>query len=202
MCFQQCLKHSQSSGSVSVCASPCPGEEAGLEAPGHRARGRRALTWGRAREHRLLHSYASLWRPSSLRARALRNSARMFSPSRPSAFSLSSSAFSYRPCGEERAAQRAAPVTPSPPRPPAPFPAEMEDAGEPGSGRGVPELQETALAFLLWSRASTSPADGAAHGRWQATGAAGPSNCTVMSVVFQTHLLPHLPSAQSAMDRE
>lgn len=91
---------------------------------------------------------------------------------------------------------------PLPPRPPAPFPAEMEDAGEPGSGRGVPELQETALAFLLWSRASTSPADGAAHGRWQATGAAGPSNCTVMSVVFQTHLLPHLPSAQSAMDRE
>lgn len=69
------------------------------EGPGLRRSGWAGLTWGSAREHRLLHSYASLWRPSSFRARALRKSARMLSLSRPSAFSLSSSAFSYRPWG-------------------------------------------------------------------------------------------------------
>lgn len=73
---------------------------------------RQKLTWGRDSKHRLLHSYASLCLPSSFRERAFRKSARMFSLSRPNAFSLSSSAFSYFPCMEETTLSQHSKLTP------------------------------------------------------------------------------------------
>lgn len=117
----------------------------------------------------------------------MRNSARMFSPSRPSAFSLSSSAFSNRPCQRGTRGSVVSAYSPPSSGPPALYHTEDQQRwsmGEDQAQRGGSRAQGNSSR----SRASVCPAKGAAKGHWQVTGGEGPSHSTGMSSVTQTGL--------------